>query len=68
MKRMLHEYAKSFTEVKLPYICCCSSDLQGSLHCHRRKISWLDVICSWEIEAGCYLSACYFLGAKRQIA
>lgn len=65
---MLHEHVKSFTEVKLSYICCCSPDPQGSLHCHSRKLVWLDVICSWEIEAGCDLSSCYFLGVKRQIA
>lgn len=62
------ERVRSFSEAKLSSICCCSPDPQGSLHCHRRKLGWLDVICSWEIEAGCYLSPGYILGAKRQIA
>lgn len=62
------ERVRSFTEAKLSSICCCSPDPQGSLHCHRRKLGWLDVIFSWEIEAGCYLSPGYILGAKRQIA
>lgn len=68
MERMLREHVKSSAEVKLSYICCCSPDPRGSLRCHRRKLGWLDVICSLEIGAGCYLSPCHFLGAKRQIA